>query len=228
MAINIVDYLPIGSAVVSILSLLIAARLAWVTKLGPPRLVGIASCLLLYTNQSAADGSIRRHLVPRLWLANTGARPMLILHMYLTITLRDGQVIRLIPAHSVPLEAIDSANTFDNLAGVDIGLAPYGGFAILPGERWVNNYAFEVSPSDFQLLKGHGRLSLTVRALDANKSRTVIEQPFFFGMGGVQKCLRHLSLTYLRPASCTSILIHKNYHFEGEMRAMRILARAVG
>lgn len=180
MAINIIDYLPIGSAIVSVLSLLIAARLAWVTKLGPPRLVGVASCLLLYTNEAQDGKSIARVLVPRLWLANMGARPMLVTHLRLSIKLGHGRLVELIPDHSIPMEAVDEANTFGEVERVQTGLAPFGGFAVLPGERWVNNYAFQLSADDFESLKGYGTVSFAVCAIGAKRFKTILRQQFDF------------------------------------------------
>lgn len=197
------DYLAIVGPVVAVLSLLITARLAWVTKLGPPRLAGLASCLFLYTNEGKDGKSVVRFLLPALWLANTGARPMLVTHLRLNIKLDDGRVIELSPDHSVPMEAIDAANTFKDIVLVQIGLAPFGGFAVLPGERWVNNYAFELQPEEFENLKGRGVVSLAVRSIGKKKFNTVFSQQFDFENGAVNWLnwagLPETGLSYFHP-----------------------------
>jgi len=168
------------SAVVAVGSLFVSAYLAWVTKIGPPRLLGMASCLALYTFTDERQGTKSRFLAPAVWLTNVGARSMLVQGMRLTIQFDEGPAIELAPTHSVPSEAIEQLNTFSEYDQVRLGLSPFGGFAVLPGERWVNNYVFELSAEEFARFRGDGLLSLTVQKIGTRIFKVAISQKFSF------------------------------------------------
>jgi hypothetical protein len=170
--------ISIAALLISVASFGLALRLAWATKLSPPRLVGVASCLLLFTFRSRSTTAPERFLVPVLWLTNTGARPMLVQAAKLTITLDSGQVRELLPAHSVPKEALDSPNTFDQYDAVQHGLAPFGGFAVLPGERWSNTFAFPLGSLGLEDLQGEATVAFHVKGISTTHFDKVIEQQF--------------------------------------------------
>lgn len=172
--------IAIASAALSICSFLLALRLAWATKFSPPRLVGVASCLIAYTFKGKTETTIERFIVPIVWFTNTGARPMLVQEIKLTISVQRGESIELRPLHSVPLEAITSANTFSEYEQLRLGLSPFGGFAVLPGERWSNCFAFPISEAQFNQLQGMSTVSFSVKPVAKSRFSHVLEQRFIF------------------------------------------------
>jgi hypothetical protein len=167
-------------AAISVLSLLLAARLAWVTKFGPPRLIGMISCLVLYTFKNSEGTGGERFFVPMLWLTNTGARPMLVQDIRLIIKLPAKDKVVLYPLHTVPTEAFESPIGFSDFEELRSGRAPFSGFAILPSERWVNNLAFPITAEEFELLKLGGAATIEVRKIGTTKFKSVLTQSVHF------------------------------------------------
>lgn len=167
-------------AFVSLCSLAISARLAWLTKFSPPRLLGTANCLVLYTFTNDLEGTADRYLAPMIWVTNTGAKPMLVQDIRLIIHPDIGKPITLHPTHSVPPEAITSVNTFQDYEQVRLGLSPFGGFAVLHGERWESSYAFALAAVDFDKLRGSGLISFEVKRIRSPKYEQVLSRRFSF------------------------------------------------
>ena len=168
--------IALGGAALSICSFLLAARLAWTTRFSPPKLVGFVSCLALYTFKSLSGKNTDRHLVPLLWITNTGAKPMLIQAIKLTILLQTGKEVALQPLHTVPMEAIDSPHTFTDFDALHIGQSPFSGIAVLSGEKWSSNLAFEVSADQYQQLKGNAKVIFSIQKLGSNRFTRAFQQ----------------------------------------------------
>jgi len=105
---------------------------------------------------------------------------MLVQNIRLTIHPSAGKAIILHPAHSVPFEAINSVNTFQEHEQVRLGLSPFGGFAVLPGERWENNYAFALSAAEFEQLRGSGKVNLLIKRIGSTHYEQVLSRTFSF------------------------------------------------
>ena len=172
--------LSVSSAAISVASFGLAARMAWVTKFSPPRLLGVASNLMLFTFRSKVHTSTEQFLVPILWLTNSGAKPMLVQDLRLRIEIEGGEVHELSPGHTVPIEVVETAHTFSDFETVRHGLAPFGGFAVLPGEQWVNRYAFPVSLGSLDSLGRAGTVTLLFKQIGSKEFVGAIEQRFSF------------------------------------------------
>ena len=167
-------------ASVSLISLGLAARLAWLTKLAPPRLVGVASCLMLFSARSRTDTAPEHFVVPILWLANLGAKPMLVQDAKLVVTTNDGVSHHLPAVHSVPSEVVESAYSHDGYDAVHDGKAPFDGFVVAAGERWTNRYAFRWQGHGWEQLQGDGTVALWIRAVGDQTFRVALEQKIAF------------------------------------------------
>ena len=139
-----------------------------------------ANWLVLYTFKNDREISADRYLAPMLWVTNTGARPMLVEDVRLTIHPDNGQRIELHPFHSIPSEAINSVSTFADYEQVRLGLSPFGGFAVLPGERWASNYAFVLTATEFEQLRGDGLVSFEIKRIRSRKFESVLSRRFSF------------------------------------------------
>lgn len=173
--------LSLVGAAVSVLSFLVALRLAWTTKFSPPRLIGVFPYVVLYTFTKSDDKPSDLFLVPAFWLTNTGARPMLAEEIRLVIAVSADTVLTLYPVHTVPLEAIDAPNTFEDYELLRLGKAPFSGLAVSPSERWMNNLAFSLTSDERKSLRENASVSLEVRSVGSKRFKRVLQQRIVFG-----------------------------------------------
>lgn len=174
-------HLALGGAIVSILSFLVALRLAWMNKFSPPRLVGVFPYVVLYTFKKPDDKPSDYFLVPSFWLTNTGARSMLVEEVRLVVAASASTTLTLYPMHTVPLEAIDAPNTFSDYELLRLGKAPFSGFSVSPAERWVNNLAFALSPEERAALHEESLVSVEIRPVGGKRFKRVLRQQVGFG-----------------------------------------------
>lgn len=171
--------LALTGAVVSVLSLLVALRFAWLSKLSPPKLVGLFPYVVLYVLSNPRSQSNEYLLLPAVWLTNVGARPMLAAEMRLLINLSGAAKLTLLPAHTVPPEAIE-APYLSEYELLECAKAPFSGFSIGPGERWANNFVFPLSPEEGQLLQQPAMVAVEVRPIGKKRFKRVLEQQVDF------------------------------------------------
>ena len=172
----------LGSAAISLVSLGVAAVLAWKTKLSPASLVGTMPYAIVWTFFEQTTGKPSGYfLVPTFWLSNAGARAALVEDMRLLVRVPNGKPLMLYPVHSVPLEAIESPMTFKEKELLRAGLAPFFGFSVPSGERWVNNYVFPLNEASRAALTGETRITVELKAVAQKRFKPVLEQRIAFG-----------------------------------------------
>jgi hypothetical protein len=173
--------IALGSAVFSFVSICIAARLAWVTKFSPPKLVGTFPHIIVWTFFDQRDQKPNgQFLVPFFWLSNIGARPMLVEDLRITFRPKDTESFLLYPTHSVPAEAIESPNIFSEYGLLHAGMAPFCGFAVPTSETWKCYYAFAISPKQRKPLIGLVQITVEVKRLGTRHFRRVLHDTFVF------------------------------------------------
>jgi len=82
--------------------------------------------------------------------------------------------------HTVPLEAIDAPNAFEEYDLLHLGKAPFSGFSVTPGERWINNLVFPLSPEERQSLRQEATVSVEVRPIGSKCFKRVLKQQVSF------------------------------------------------
>lgn len=168
------------SLVVSVVSVCITALLAWATKFRPPKLVGTFPYIVIWTFFSQ-DGKPREwQLVPSFWVSNVGARPMLVGDLRLVFSPASGGSFSLYPTHTIPLEAINSPNTFSDYAVLSGGLAPFSGFAIGSSERWASFFSFSLSQQERVRLNTSVKVSVEVKIVGEKRYRQLLCDVFMF------------------------------------------------
>ena len=174
-------HISLVSVAVSFLSFCVASYLAWRTRFSPPKLVGTFPYAILWTFFEKTDEKPNGFfLIPFFWLSNTGACSMLIVGMRLVVSPSEGKSFILLPIHSVPIEAIESPNTFSKYELLRTGDAPFGGFSISNSEKWTNNHVFYLSPVQRASLTGPVQLSVEVKRLGARRFKRVLCQEIIF------------------------------------------------
>ena len=171
----------LGSLFLSVVSACITVLLAWETRFRPPKLVGTFPYIIIWTFFAQQDGKPSEwQLVPSFWFSNVGARPMLVEDLRLVICLASGSSFLLYPTHTIPSEAINSPNTFSDYAVLSAGLAPFGGFAIGPSERWTSFFSFTLSQKEHALLNGSVKVSVEVKIVGEKRYRPLLSDVFMF------------------------------------------------
>lgn len=181
-------HIALGGAVVSVLSFLVAVRLAWLNKFSPPRLIGVFPFVVLYTfskpgDSGPDDSQSDFFLVPSFWLTNTGARSMLVEDVRLVIAAAASTTLTLYPTHTIPLTAIDAPNTFNDYELLRVGMAPFSGFSVAPAEKWVNNLAFALTSAERKTLHKQALVTVEVRPVGRKQFKRVTQQCVAFGHG---------------------------------------------
>ena len=181
MGLTSVD-IALWSAVLSLVSAYVAVRMAWATKFSPPNLVGTLPYVILWTFFEKKDGKPNDHfLVPAFWLSNIGARPMLVDDLRLVLGASNSKPIVLYPTHTVPTEAIESPNLFNEHELLRSGKAPFSGFSIAGSQTWSCCYAFHISNQDHTSLTGMVVVSVEVRGVGSSRYKSVLSDTFTFG-----------------------------------------------
>ena len=191
------------SFIISIISLSVAIWVAWHVHLGPGKIIGSFSYLKIWQFQSDKDGSITdRKITPSFWLANVGARPVLIQDIRMVFLLENGNNYTTYPVNYVPLEAIEEKANFNEYGRLSFG-GPFIGFSLTNNERWVSSYNYNLKKNLFSELKGDIKVKIEVKLNGSNKWKNVLEDTLVFGvnptllqlenakLGGVQSVQIH-------------------------------------
>jgi len=166
-------------ALISVCSLLVTVRLSWKTKFAPAKLIGALPYVMVWNFFRQKDGELdESYLLPRFWLTNIGANPMLVADMRVAINPPDTPRFNLYPVHSIDAEAIESPQTFNKHEHLRDGKAPFGGFSVSPAAQWSNEYAFLISTKQLQSIRKKGAVKFSVEIRPVGKSRyqTVLQQ----------------------------------------------------
>ena len=176
-------HVAIVSAAIAFLSFLVAARIAWRTRFAPAKLVGGLPYVLIWNLYDRDSSAIEEYLVlPRLWLTNIGANPMLVEDIRIVIKVPSKEEVTIYPSYSVPSEAVHSSETFTDEDRLRLGLAPFAGFSVAAAANWESNLAFSVPPKKAEkfLRSGWASVSVEIKQQGRRKFTLILKQRIDF------------------------------------------------
>ena len=188
---------------ISMLSLAISSLVAWHLHFKPAKIVGSMSYLKVWEFVVDSNGNVgNQKATPAFWIANVGARPILIEDIRLLFEKENGGSILAYPVNYVPLEAIEETENFNEYRRLSLG-GPFKGFALSPQEKWISSYNYQISKENFNDLKGEVKIKIQIKAGGNEKWKTVLEDLLLFGLGSFdthkQKPKFNIGAVFCRP-----------------------------
>lgn len=154
------DYSKIAIAV-SIISLIISFYVAWHNSLKPAHIVGIFSHLTFWKFFNDKNEERDRCIVPRLWLRNIGAKPIIISSIKIVFKNKDTE-FEITPGCLIPAEAVDQPDRFNQYNQFGFGQR-FIGFCLAPLEDWRSYYRFNITSEQYKAIRGLVEIEIKIQ-----------------------------------------------------------------
>ena len=168
-----------AALLVSVAALLVSFAALYFTKLQPGRPAGGLSYAMIWRFSNLPDFTETDFTFsPVLWIANVGAKPLLIINLRLRLRPAKSSEFSAYPVSSIPEEALSSSGEFSEYGRLTSG-TPFRGLALASQQVWAPSYKFGIEKEHRDKLVGPVIVLVELKIKD--KWKTVCTETLQFG-----------------------------------------------
>jgi len=167
--------------IIALFALCVSLGSAWYAHFKPAEIIANLPYIQFWAFSSKKDGNVTdRKITPALWLANIGARPILIEDIRIIFRIPGREEILSYPVNSVPEEAVTSPSEFHDYGRLTLG-GPFRGFQLTSEKDWFSSYNFSIRREKYESLKGDVNVIVQIKSSKDRNWKTIHSDVFEFG-----------------------------------------------